>query len=237
MSKSKMLRHMTVGAILGGVLFSGVSYAANSMNITVNFLPLKYYFDGVEKKAPTDQQGFIYKGTTYVPIRFVSESLGKKVGYDGKTTSIYVGKQKEGTVTYLKDAPLLSAVDNNSRADRDTYKTNRDEVFEQFWVAGRINGAGRAELGSYSYQYILDGNYKTLSGLLAPHEIWKGNAPQDNIGSLKIYADDVIVYDSGAISSTLLDSIKVEADITGALVLRIEMSGQYTAFLDPKLIS
>ncbi len=237
MSKSKMFKHMTVGAILGGVLFSGVSYAATSMNITVSVLPLKYYFDGVEKKAPADQQGFIYKGTTYVPLRFVSDALGKKVGYDGKTTSIYVGKQKEGTVTYLKDAPLLSAEDNNSRVQWNTYLTNRDEIFEQFWVAGRINGAGRAEWGSYSYQYILDGNYKTLSGLLAPHELWKEQPPQDNIGTLKIYADDVIVYDSGAISSTLLDSIKVEADIKGVLVLRIEMSGQYTAFLDPKLIS
>ena len=71
MVKNKGLRYVTVGVVLGGVLFSGVSYAATAINIAVNFQPLKYFFDGVEKKAPADQQGFIYNGTTYVPLRFV----------------------------------------------------------------------------------------------------------------------------------------------------------------------
>ncbi|MFZ5968867.1 MAG: stalk domain-containing protein [Bacillota bacterium] len=47
--------------------------------------------DGVEK-TPTDQKPFIYEGTTYVPLRFVSESLGKKVSWDEKTGTIYIGE-------------------------------------------------------------------------------------------------------------------------------------------------
>lgn len=36
--------------------------------------------------------GFVYEGTTYVPLRFMAESLGKEVAWDGKTSSIFVGR-------------------------------------------------------------------------------------------------------------------------------------------------
>lgn len=232
MSKSKMFRHMTVGAILGGVLFSGVSYAATSMNITVNFLPLKYYFDGVEKKAPADQQGFIYKGTTYVPLRFVSDALGKKVGYDGKTTSIYVGKQKEGTVTYLDDMPTLTRdEDNRSLAGADGFITNMNEVYSRSWLVGDYYNSERYR----SYEYVLDGNYSEFNALIAPWKDWATRAKTNNVGSLRIYADDVIVYDSGAVSSDITKPIAVEADLTGALKLRVEMHGRGIGLLEARL--
>lgn len=43
MSKLKRMKDVTVGVVLGGVLFSGVSYAA-STSIDVSFQPLKYFF-------------------------------------------------------------------------------------------------------------------------------------------------------------------------------------------------
>lgn len=53
------------------------------------------YVDGVEMK-PTDANGkpvetFVYNGTTYVPLRAVSQSLGENVQYDGATQSVYIG--------------------------------------------------------------------------------------------------------------------------------------------------
>lgn len=42
-----------------------------------------------------DLQGFIYKNTTYVPLRFLTESMGKLVGWDDATSSIFVGEKPQ----------------------------------------------------------------------------------------------------------------------------------------------
>jgi hypothetical protein len=52
-------------------------------------------FDGEQKIPPKNQEGFVYQGTTYVPLRFVAESLGKEVEWDQETLSIYVGKKPD----------------------------------------------------------------------------------------------------------------------------------------------
>ena len=86
------------GLIIGSMLMTGAAYAAGA-KIEVTFKPLKYYVDGVEKVPPADQAGFIYKGRTYVPLAFVSESLGKEIKWDGTTSSIYIGTQPAKTVS------------------------------------------------------------------------------------------------------------------------------------------
>lgn len=107
MSKMKRLRDVTVGVTLGGVLFSGVSYAATS-NIAVQFLQLKYHFDGVEKTPATGKTGFIYEGSTYVPLRFAAESLGKSVVYDNKNLEVHIGDAyAEGSEVKLTDEQRL----------------------------------------------------------------------------------------------------------------------------------
>jgi hypothetical protein len=88
----------TVGFVCGALFFSGLSYAANDpIGIDVYFRKLQYYFDGEVKQPPTDLQGFIYKNTTYVPLRFLTESLGKPVSWDDATSSIFVGDKPQQT--------------------------------------------------------------------------------------------------------------------------------------------
>ncbi len=96
------MKKFIAGLIIGATLMSSMAFAADS-KIEVLFQPLKYYFDGVQKTTPADQAGFVYKGTTYVPLRFVAEALDKEVQWDGKTYSIYVGKQPEGAAVKVKD--------------------------------------------------------------------------------------------------------------------------------------
>ncbi|MCR8631563.1 copper amine oxidase N-terminal domain-containing protein [Paenibacillus radicis (ex Xue et al. 2023)] len=81
----------TVGFVCGALFFSSLTYAADAVGIDVYFRNIKYYFNGENKQPPQDLQGFIYKNTTYVPLRFLSESLGKPVSWDDATSSIYVG--------------------------------------------------------------------------------------------------------------------------------------------------
>lgn len=50
---------------------TAAAYASRGSQIEVYFQKMKYMFDGMEKK-PATEQGFIYNGTMYVPLRFVS---------------------------------------------------------------------------------------------------------------------------------------------------------------------
>lgn len=89
----KRFKDGMVGFVIGSILCSSIVYATSTLE--VNFLPLKYYFDGIEKKPPQDQQGFIYNDRTYVPLRFIAESMGKEVIWEDETKSIYIDESSE----------------------------------------------------------------------------------------------------------------------------------------------
>jgi foldase protein PrsA len=82
------VKGIILGALLGSAITGSAAYASGAQ-IEVLFRPLTYLFDGVEKK-PAEGTGFIYEGSTYVPIRFVSEALGKEVGWDDATGTISI---------------------------------------------------------------------------------------------------------------------------------------------------
>ncbi|MFK7692501.1 peptidylprolyl isomerase [Paenibacillus sp. HJGM_3] len=90
------LKGLVVGLALGTMMTGSLTYAATSTDIGVYFRELKFVFDGMEKAPPEGQQGFIYNDTTYVPLRFVSESLGKDVNFDNDTGTIWIGKNYGG---------------------------------------------------------------------------------------------------------------------------------------------
>lgn len=101
--KDKM-KGLLLGLTLGTMMTGSLAYATNSTQIEVYFRELKFMFDGVEK-SPNGQSAFIYDGSTYVPLRFVGETLGKEVGFDNDTGTIWIGKNyggqgKEVVATY-----------------------------------------------------------------------------------------------------------------------------------------
>lgn len=87
---------LVLGLSLGALLTGSVAYASGTQ-IEVFFRDLKFKFDGIEKAPTADQggPGFIHNGTTYVPLRFVSEALGKEVNFDEDTGTVWVGKRIE----------------------------------------------------------------------------------------------------------------------------------------------
>ncbi|MBO8170326.1 MAG: hypothetical protein H0Z33_00365 [Bacillaceae bacterium] len=92
------------GAFIVMALYGGSAVAEQfARTIAVHQYPVSFYING-EKVNPKDTRpgyffngkaevplSFIYKGTTYVPIRFIGESLGQEVGWDGNSYSVWVG--------------------------------------------------------------------------------------------------------------------------------------------------
>ncbi|MFC5450868.1 peptidylprolyl isomerase [Paenibacillus aestuarii] len=104
------LKMLSIGIIIGATLTTSIaaSAASASSQIEVYFKQLKFMFDGKEKAIGTDQgKPFIYEGTTYVPLRFMSEALGKTVQYDANHDTIWVGDR-------YTSAPVMSIDTNHS---------------------------------------------------------------------------------------------------------------------------
>jgi cyclophilin family peptidyl-prolyl cis-trans isomerase len=103
MMKQK-IKYLAAGIIIGAIVSTTTAAFAAGSSIEVSFKKLRFMFDGKEKNV-TEGQPFVFKGTTYVPLRFMSESIGKMVQYDGKRGTIWVGNR-------YSQAPKLS-IDQN----------------------------------------------------------------------------------------------------------------------------
>ncbi|NQX59120.1 peptidylprolyl isomerase [Paenibacillus qinlingensis] len=101
------VKGLIVGLTIGSVLSGTVAFAAGTQ-IEVAFRNLTYMFDGVEK-TPTAGKGFIYEGDTYVPLRFMSDSLGKKVTWDDATSTIWVGNNPNQVVATYTGGTVTKA--------------------------------------------------------------------------------------------------------------------------------
>ena len=91
--KKKRFRIPIIGLICC-MLLGTIAFAVNGRKITATYGGLTIYLNG-QKQVATDVNGkvvepLIYQGTTYVPIRAVSEWLGKTVTWQGSTSSVLI---------------------------------------------------------------------------------------------------------------------------------------------------
>lgn len=86
----KVLRYFVIGVIIlillmgtaiGETITQTIQVVYNSVNLTVN---------GTKIQA----DNILYNGTTYVPLRAVSEALGKEVGWDQATMTASINNKK-----------------------------------------------------------------------------------------------------------------------------------------------
>ena len=94
-------------ALLASVAIGATVYAANlTKKIDVLYDDIKILSNNIEF-MPVDEQGsqvepFIYEGTTYLPVRAVSEALGKNVAWDSETKTVMVTDNED--IEYSKIA-------------------------------------------------------------------------------------------------------------------------------------
>ncbi len=95
-------RKQGIKGFLAGLLTSALvlgvatSALAAMQEIKVSMGGIDIYVDG-QLKIPVNAKGtrvepMVYDGTTYLPVRAISNMLGKEVTWDGETSSIYIGK-------------------------------------------------------------------------------------------------------------------------------------------------
>ncbi|TKJ93938.1 hypothetical protein PaeCFBP13512_00075 [Paenibacillus sp. CFBP13512] len=77
---------ITIGSLLTG---TGVAMAANTTSIQVAFKQVGLYIDQVKK---SDANVIIYKGTTYVPARTMSNAMSKDIRLSNN--NLYIGSNQ-----------------------------------------------------------------------------------------------------------------------------------------------
>lgn len=148
------LQGFIIGVLITSILMFGSSGFAESVSkmIQVNFNSVNLKVNG----QPVKVDNFLYKDTTYVPIRAAAEMLGKEVGWDGSSNTASINDKVSATPTPAPaptptptPAPqyidIIKVLDNANSYAKDYTKFN-----------GRVYGI--QDLGS---RYILNVNELT----------------------------------------------------------------------------
>lgn len=157
--------------LLGGTaaLAAGVTYKT----IQVQYSGINLVVDGIPV-TPKDANGvevepFVYKGTTYLPVRAVGEAIGKQVTWDGATQTVYIGEAPGQTSYLLEVCPPYQTQDYNSHYRCITYLASETKSFS---MAGQAYTNGLTMSGCNSALtyalFNLNGNYKQIFMTLAP---------------------------------------------------------------------
>ena len=151
-----MKKKVAALTLLIAIALSTTALASTLSKKTIDvYTGVEIYVDGVAMQ-PTDSEGkpvetFIYNGTTYVPLRAVSQSLNYAVNWDGANRRVYIGEMP-GQKQYLNDVCPPYQTYNYSTPTTVTMAGNK------------YAHAIKPSLGYRDFYaiYNLDGKYNTL---------------------------------------------------------------------------
>lgn len=242
---SGVMAGLAAGIVLGGSI---TALAASGLtSIQVNMMPVHFIINGVDKTPANGQfdnqgvtvpDGFIYDGTTYVPIRLMATLLGQPVSWDGPSHAVKVGIPPTGV--YLEDTvPMYytngdSIYDGNLKTEQGTVSWNwgNPGFFNDsnLWNASSVpTMAGTSYPESISmvqqvgngntpkFVWNLNGQYKSLTFML-------GLDDQDNGGPVQVQ----VLGDGTQLLETTLNPgqlpVQENLNVTGVGQLEVALS-------------
>lgn len=156
------IKGFVLGLCVALVISSGAVFASSlSKTVTAFYNNIKLVIDGKEI-TPKDANGnvvepFIIDGTTYLPVRAVSEALGKEVDWDGTSNTVYIGEKPEREF-YEVDKSTLEPY-----TEKEVFSVNGTPInggFLNFYVAQDANDNN---LRAYADNFTPGGTLQTLT--------------------------------------------------------------------------
>ena len=224
----KRLQGLLVGILIGVLLTGGLVFAKQgSEMIEVVYQNVKLYVDGV-LITPKDANGnivepFISNGTTYLPVRALSEALGKNVSWDGSTSSVIVGLMP-GEVVYFDDVIQPYKIEGDCyladiTKERDGYYIDIAGI--RYYHGVSLNN--NRNWGTLLYN--LDSKYSQLSGMYGPED----SMARDNV-KINFFGDNRLIKTLECSKNDMPKDFSV--DLSGVLQLKIEISGHGGAIVN-----
>ena len=147
----------------------------------------------------------VFEGSTFVPLRAISEALGYPVSWDGATTTVYVGRQPQGT-PFLQAAPWF---------ERSRMETRTVNMLGNPYANAIVTGI----IGGWSH-HNLNAQFSTLSGTIGRIDGTGSRAGE--ISTVSFIGDGRELASFNVDGNTMPTEISV--DVTGVLVLRIQIT-------------
>lgn len=217
------LKGFLVGVCSAALLAGAVTAFATTIDVTM--AGVKVYWDGVEKTLldadHNKVEPIIYEGTTYVPLRAMSNLMGKTVDWDQSTLSVYVGVKPVGATTPLDklDQSKINRAGVYMETGKDAYFQLKDETIQ---CSNLLLNSADGYYWQYYNIYVLNGNYSRLVG--------KAVMPYTSVGSSK--ENELIFYSvendgtENEIKRYELkqtqDPVDVDVNLTGVTNLKIK---------------
>jgi hypothetical protein len=219
--KKMNLKSFVVGAIIGGVLFSGIGYAASNLTtIEVNLEPVSFKFNN-EAIQTSDKPNyvlsgteyvpasFIYKGTTYVPARFVGETIGMNVEWESssRTVAIVDTRKEPSPVEPSMDHEVISSSTENGVIPEAVQKW-KDEHYQTEYT-GTLNSNG--------HTYIL---------------VARGQSPNPGYGVelTRVFAEENVIKVQARYTDPAPDEINIQVIAYPTLLIKIEQTATEVEF-------
>ncbi len=238
--KNFNIKSMVSGIIIGVCISTSLmtAFAAwEDRQITASFRNIKIDLDGV-LFTPKDANGtvvepFIYNGTTYVPIRAVSQAFGYDVGWDAENETVLIETAAgSGTSVHFELLEPVSTFKNGNI--REFTSTDRD-------IDGNAYSNGiilSATSNSNTASYALNKQYSTFTGNVVPLPTQSFETADY---SVHIYGDGELLYSSSIFSkNTHIFSENFDVDVSSVDLLEIELimdgSGSGIGLVDAILI-
>lgn len=209
------IKSFVAGAIIGGVLFSGIGYAASNLTtIEVNLEPVSFKFNNQAVQTSDKPNyvlsgteyvpvSFIYKGTTYVPARFVGETIGMNVEWDGNTRTVAIVDSRK------EPSPVEPSMDH--------------EVISSSNESGLIPEAVQRWIDEHNHtEYTGTLNYDGHTYIL----VARGESPNPGYGIelTRVYAEEGVIKVQARYTEPAPEDINIQVIAYPTLLIKIDQT-------------
>ncbi|NLY43823.1 MAG: hypothetical protein GX066_07625 [Clostridiaceae bacterium] len=208
----KKLVPFICGFITAGILVGNTAVAGNiSKTIEVVMNSIKIVVNG----KPVDADNILYNGRTYVPLRAISEMLGKDVQWDGNTSTAYINDT--GSTAQGEDA-VVARVNGEEIKVKDLryYISNVQAQYQNFGIYAEQRQINEQALQDAITDRILLQKAKEMNISLTEEDKKKVEEQRkltmDNYGGEEAYKQVLASYkiDDSTYTKMLSDSIILE---------------------------
>ncbi len=250
----KRLQGIIAGFLAGALLTGGMVFAKDvSEKAQLYYRNIKIFIDGAEI-VPKGSDGsvvepFIMNGATYLPVRAISEALGKDVAWDGKTYSVYIGKKDQLQPDNYLDRIQYSNVvfgewyNNLWKINGKITDTNNKDYMSGMLFynsAGNdmYNIKGDADKVDIKISYPLNSQYGNLKGkIVLPKDIKTNELDINDLDNENVnvyfYGDDELIYKATSVSQSMPFAFDLDIRGINSLTIKIGMGTKtYVALTD-----